>query len=80
MVSPLETRGRHMSIISESETHIPITIGDREVANLRIMEQLLTDLLLELQMLHRNSKNTASKKNLLQFIERIREALGRPSS
>jgi hypothetical protein len=63
-----------MSIISEfSETHTPVAIADRD--HVRTMEQLLMDLLVELQILHKSSRNSASKKNLIKFIERIRASL-----
>lgn len=45
------------------------------MSNRNLMEQLLTDMLPDLQKLHRSSKNQAAKKRILQYIERIHEAL-----
>jgi hypothetical protein len=45
------------------------------MSNQNLMEQVLTDLLPDLQKLHKQSRNPAAKRKILRYIERIHQAL-----
>lgn len=45
------------------------------MSNHRQMEAILLDLLPDLQKLHKQSRNSAAKKKILSYIERIHQAL-----